>query len=143
MIITGMQGAGKTTACDYLSEKWGKKSLRFPKEKMNNINDYRNQLIEFSKSDDIVDLAIGEASAIRLLELECSIILIKTEELIRIDRISKRNYKTRDEIQTEYGRVWRGMLQAQNAMSPNITITNNSTIENYYKKLDKICLTTV
>ena len=110
---------------------------------MNNINDYKNQLIEFSKSDDIVDLAIGEASAIRLLELECSIILIKTEELIRIDRISKRNYKTRDEIQTEYGRVWRGMLQAQNAMSPNITITNNSTIENYYKKLDKICITTV
>jgi len=140
MIITGMQGAGKTTACNYLSKKWGKKSLIFPKEKMNNIDDYRNQLIEFCNSNDIVDMAIGEASATRLLELECTIILIKTEKIIRIDRISKRNYKTRMEIQSSYEKVWEGIERAQSIINPNITIINNSTIENYYQELDKLCL---
>ena len=140
MIITGMQGAGKTTACNYLSEQWGKRSLFFPEEKMTNIDDYRNQLVEFSKSSDIVDLAIGEASAIRLLELKCTIVLIKAEKLIRIDRIAKRNYKTRIEIQSSYDKVWRGIERSQDAMNPDITITNNSTIENYYEELNKLCL---
>ena len=140
MIITGMQGVGKTTACNYLSKKWGKDTYDFPEEKMISIDQYRNQLIEFARSDDLIHLGIGEACSIRLLELDCKIILIKAEELFRIDRISKRNNKTIQEVQSSYRKVWLGLERAQNVMNPDITITNNSTIENYYKELDKLCL---
>ena len=168
MIITGVQGSGKTTACNYLSQKynskvienWGmlndiaKNNLRFAADPFSNffdqvssnqnkfsLHDYRDILTECANNDHIIyHMGVIETAIFKILDLDCTIIAIDTDTSIRYDRISKRNVWTIEETKHYYSTVFPGYERALNAVIPlaDHIISNNADIETFYSELDNL-----
>ncbi len=142
MIITGIQGSGKTTACKYLCRKYNIEYVSFwddIRPVIKNIDDYRSHIVECIDNK-IYDMGLNESVAMRLLNLDCNILLIQTDRSKRYKRLMKRNNQSIHEVENYYSTIFSGLEETEKYLNPNYIIYNNSTIENYCKELDKLCL---
>jgi len=142
VIITGIQGSGKTTACKYLCQKYNIEHISFWNDirpVIKNIDDYRSYIMKCTDNK-IYDMGLNESVAMRLLNLDCNILLIQTDRSKRYERLMKRNNQSIHEVENYYSTVFNGLEETEKYLNPNYIICNNSNIETYYSELDKICL---
>ena len=156
MIITGIQGSGKTTAADYLSKKYNAEVIESchivsglgtgdylagHAVRYGALHDYREFLVECANNDHIIyHMGVIESAVFKLLDLDCTIIVINTDTSNRYDRISKRNVWTIEETKHYYSTVFPGYERALNAVIPlaDHIISNNADIETFYSELDNL-----
>lgn len=127
LILTGTNGAGKTTVYNYLKTRI---DLEYHKlasylSKGTTVDEYRKNLKELLSKPSIIEAGLDEIFAIQLLELPCYVILVVCDEDIKYERLSKRNKVDIKSIKDKFGAIFRNLEKLQSVIKADLILTTD------------------
>lgn len=129
IIVTGSQHSGKTTVAKYVykhHETWYNyiEDIKCP-------NTYKLVLEELSNHK-VVECNLQVAFAIKLLEIDCKIILVKADREIKYQRLNANGLKI-----FQYTYEFDEADKVEKILNPDFTLWNNNSKQELYETIDK------
>ena len=132
IVVTGMQGSGKTTVSNILSQELDlvhEDMYSYFERALASTEKYRTYLYLLAERNIILEAALGDTFALELLQIKCPVILMRAPCDKKIKRLAKRNNTTEQDMKEKYSFEFKELQIIENCISPTYIIDNEDMNE--------------